>query len=107
MNGRQIYVLEWRPALAPVGYLDREDEYYADYLANVARVRDKADVLVFGYDFVYDDSPAGSRPPSWDPGRVRQFLFEQCVVTPLGVAHRRELWQKTGEAWCEEDSDLW
>ena len=32
------------------------------------------------------------------------------IVTPLGVAHRRELWQKVGgfnEAWCEEDSDLW
>ena len=31
-------------------------------------------------------------------------------MTPLGVAHRRELWQKVGgfnEAWCEEDSDLW
>ena len=60
-----------------VSYLDQDDEYYPDYLANVARLRDKADVLVFGYDFVYEDGPAGERPPSWDPGRVRQFLFVQ------------------------------
>ncbi len=93
-----------------VTYLDQDDEYYPDYLANVARLYDKADVLVFGYDFVYDDGPAGGRLPSWEPGAVRQFLFAEAIVTPLGVAHRRELWQKVGgfnEAWCEEDSDLW
>ena len=79
-----------------VCYLDQDDEYYPDYLANVARLRDKADVLVFGYDFVYEDGPAGERPPSWNPGSVRQFLFAEAIVTPLGVAHRRELWQKAG-----------
>ena len=65
---------------------------------------------MFGYDFAYEDGPAGNRPPSWDPGLVRQLLFVQHIATPLGVAHRREFWEKTGgfnEAWCEEDSDFW
>ena len=93
-----------------ITYLDQDDEYYPDYLASVAHFRDKADVLVFGYDFVYENGPAGERPPSWEPGLVRQLLFAEAIVTPLGVAHRRELWKKAGgfnEAWCEEDSDLW
>ena len=93
-----------------VSYLDQDDEYYPDYLASVVRLGDTADVLMFRYDFVYEDSPAGPRPPGWDPGRLREFLFAKRIVTPLGVAHRREWWQKVGgfnEAWCEEDSDLW
>ena len=79
-----------------VSYLDRDEEYYPDYLANVARFRDRADVLLFGYDFVYEDGPLGERPASWDPGRARQLFFAQNIVTPLGVAHRRELWRKAG-----------
>ena len=93
-----------------VTYLDHDDEYYSDYLANVARLGDKADVLMFGYDFVYDDGPIGDRPPSWNPRLVRQSFFVQCIATPLGVAHRRQLWEKVGgfnEAWCQEDADLW
>ena len=93
-----------------VSYLDQDDEYYPDYLASLARLGDTADVLMFRYDFVYEDGPVGQRPPGWDPGRLRQFLFAKRIVTPLGVAHRREWWQKVGgfnEAWCEEDSDLW
>jgi glycosyltransferase involved in cell wall biosynthesis len=94
-----------------VSYLDHDDEYYPNYLELVARHRDKGDVLVFGYDFVYEDRPAGSRPESWDPGSVRQFLFVQPIVTPLGVAHRRELWQRAG-GFNElvsgiEDWDFW
>ena len=93
-----------------ISYLDQDDEYYSDYLASAAQFRDKAGVLVFGYDFVYEDGPAGSRPASWDPRRVQEHLFVRNIAAPLGVAHRRELWQKVGgfnEAWCEEDSDLW
>ena len=66
---------------------------------------------MFGYDFVFEDGPAGPRPPTLDPGSVREFFFADCIVTPLGVAHRRELWHKTGgfnEAlWREVDWDLW
>jgi len=93
-----------------ITYLDHDDEYYPDYLATVVRLGDAADVLMFGYDFAYEDGPVGNRPPSWDPGLVRELLFVQHIATPLGVAHRREFWEKTGgfnEAWCEEDSDFW
>jgi glycosyltransferase involved in cell wall biosynthesis len=38
-----------------ITYLDSDDEYYADYLEQVARRQGKGDVLVFGYDFVQDD----------------------------------------------------
>jgi glycosyltransferase involved in cell wall biosynthesis len=93
-----------------VSYLDQDDEYYTDHLAQVWQLRDRGDVLMFGYDFVYEDGPAGGRIPSWDPGQARQHLFANYISTPLGVAHRREWWEKAGgfnEAWCEEDSDLW
>ena len=93
-----------------IAYLDQDDEYYPDYLATVARFSGKADVLVCGYDFVYEDGQAGDRPASWDPAAVRPLLFAHSISTPLGVAHRRDLWEKVGgfnEAWCEEDSDFW
>ncbi len=94
-----------------VCYLDHDDEYYPDYLANVARLHGKADVLVFGYDFIYEDGPTGSRPPSWDPGRTRQFIFAQSIVTPLGVAHCRALWETVGGfnemVSVNEDWDFW
>ena len=93
-----------------ITYLDQDDEYYPDYLANVLRLGENTDVLMFGYDFAYEDGPMGNRPPNWDPGLVRQLLFMQHIATPLGVAHRREFWEKTGgfnEAWCEEDTDFW
>ena len=93
-----------------ITYLDQDDEYHSDYLANVARLGENADVLMFCYDFVYEDGPAENRPPSWDPGQVRHLFFAQHIATPIGVAHRREFWEKTGgfnEAWCEEDSDFW
>ena len=93
-----------------ITYLDHDDEYYPDYLATVVRLGDAADVLMFGYDFAYEDGPVGNRPPSWDPGLVRELLFVQHIATPLGVAHRREFSEKTGgfnEAWCEKDSDFW
>ena len=77
-----------------ITYLDQDDEYYPDYLANIGRLGDAADVLMFGYDFAYEDGPVGNRPPSWDPGRVRELLFVQHIATPLGVAHRRECWRR-------------
>jgi GT2 family glycosyltransferase len=46
-----------------IAYLDGDDEYDPQYLEHVARLRDKGDVLVFGYDFVQDDG----RSPHPDP----------------------------------------
>jgi len=37
-----------------IAYLDCDDEYDPQYLEHVARLRDKGDVLVFGYDFGLD-----------------------------------------------------
>ncbi len=94
-----------------VCYLDHDDEYYPHYLELVARNSDRGDVLVFGYDFVYEDAHAGRRPPTWNPARLRQHFFVDAIVTPLGVAHRRQLWQKVG-GFNElvsgiEDWDFW
>ena len=95
-----------------LAYLDQDDEYHCDYLANVVRLRGQADVLVFGYDFVFDDGPANGRPPAWNPLAIQHDFFVRCIVTPLGVAHRQALWTAAGgfnETWCygEEDWDFW
>ena len=93
-----------------VVYLDRDDEFYPDYLANVRRHAGKGDVLMVGYDFVYEDGPADGRPAAWQPAEVRQFLFGETISTPLGMAHRRAWWEKAGgfnEALgYEEDFDF-
>jgi glycosyltransferase involved in cell wall biosynthesis len=93
-----------------LAFLDRDDEYYPDYLANVRRLCPEADVLVFGYDYVYEDGPAADRMPSWNPASIRQDLFLQNIVMPLGVAHWRKWWQKAGgfhEGSWQPDWDYW
>jgi glycosyltransferase involved in cell wall biosynthesis len=94
-----------------VTYLDHDDEYYLDYLEQVARRRAKADVLVFGYDIIYDDNPVHAPVKSWSPATARRDVFLQGIATPLGIAHRRSLLEKTGGfhelMWNDEDMDLW
>jgi len=94
-----------------IAYLDHDDEYYPDYLAQVAQMRDKGDVLVFGYDMIFDDGEAQGRKTIWDPGRVRDDFFASCIVTPLGVAHRCALVERVGGfnelLWRNEDWDFW
>ena len=41
---------------AQIAYLDADDEYYPDFLANAVRVRGRGDVLVFCYDIVNEDA---------------------------------------------------
>ena len=125
-----------------ITYLDADDEYDPQYLENVARLRDKGDVLVFGYDFIEDDGrsphpdplpkgegtngnplpkgegtkgkplpdgdgttpspcplPRGegtARVRTWQPEANRRHMFEVNIVTPLGLAHRREWFDKVG-----------
>ena len=93
-----------------IAYLDCDDEFYPDYLEQVARLRDRADVLIFGYDYLADgDDPSQAR--AWDPTHYSRLFFEKNLSTPLGVAHRRDLWVQAGgfdEAlWCQEDWEFW
>ena len=89
-------------------FLDRDDEFYPYYLADVRRLADRADVLIFGYDYVYEDGPIEGRLPAWNPAAVARDLFLQSIVMPLGLAHRRHWWQKAGgfhEACWQPDWD--
>jgi len=93
-----------------LAFLDRDDEYYPDYLGNIRRLCDTSDVLVFGYDYVYEDGPANGRQPAWSPATVAQGLFLQNIVMPLGVAQQRQWWQKAGgfhEGCWQPDWDYW
>ena len=92
-----------------IAYLDRDDEYDPQYFERLADVREPGDVFIFGYDFLYDDQP--QRPAErWRPELVRERLWEYNIVTPLGIAHRREWIDKTGGfdelLWIEEDWDF-
>ena len=88
-------------------YLDSDDEYYPHHLDQLVRLRDKGDVLVFGYDFIEDDGqclhpdplPKGegtTRPRTWHPEVHGHQLFAVNIVVPLGIAHRREWIDKVG-----------
>jgi glycosyltransferase involved in cell wall biosynthesis/GT2 family glycosyltransferase len=94
-----------------ITYLDHDDEYYPDYLDQVARLGLKGGVLVFGYDITYDDKSLHAPVKSWNPASARRDVFLQGIATPLGIAHRRSLLEKTGGfhelLWNDEDMDLW
>jgi glycosyltransferase involved in cell wall biosynthesis len=91
-------------------FLDRDDEYYPDYLGHVERLAPQADVLLFGYDYVYEDGSAEGRLPAWDPAAVQDQIYLQNIVMPLGVAHARHCWQKAGgfhQGCWQPDWDYW
>lgn len=102
-----------RYATAPwVAYLDCDDEYRPQYLGQVVLHAPRADVLVFGYDLIRDDeSSHGDCIGSWIPRGHRSCLFAYNIVTPLGMAHRRDLLEQVGgfdeRFRFEEDWDLW
>ena len=92
-----------------VAYLDQDDEYDPRYLERLAGLGDQGDIFIFGYDVVYDDEP--QRPVGrWQPELSQDRVFGWNVVTPLGIAHRREWIDKVGEfnelVWIEEDT-IW
>lgn len=73
----------------------------------------QADVLVCGYDLL-DERPGApdfGHLTSYDLVPFRTLLPQQNIVTPLGVAHRRDLLDRTGlfdEArFFEVNWDLW
>ena len=93
-----------------IAFLDRDDEYYPSYLNDVQQLADRADMLVFGYDYVYQDGSAEGRLPAWNPAAVAGELFLQNIVMPLGVAQHRSWWEKAGgfhENCWQPDWDYW
>lgn len=96
-----------------ITYLDCDDEYYPDYLERVYAWRGRTDVCVFGYDKVkLPSDPHGvAVVEPWDATAVREHLLRHNIVCPLGVAHRRDLLDRSGlfdeGLWYEEDWDLW
>jgi len=96
-----------------IAYLDCDDEFYPDYLANVSARKSNADVLVFAYDLLEERQAhvAVGQLTTHHPSRVRTLLMQQNIAVPLGVAHRRALLDKTGlfneAAYYESDWDMW
>jgi glycosyltransferase involved in cell wall biosynthesis len=96
-----------------IAYLDCDDEYHPDYLAQVHTWRSAADVLVFAYDLLEErpGMPGLGQVRTWDPAPGRDRLTQECIVTPLGVAHRRDLLEAVGlfdeSLSFEVDWDLW
>ncbi len=94
-----------------IAYLDADDEYYPDYLARIAAAREKGDVLMFGFDVVYEDGAPRGRAQDWDSRHVRRTLFCFNPVVPLAAAHRRSLVDRVGGFHGlisqQEDWDLW
>jgi len=76
--------------------LDCDDEFYPDYLANIARVSNRGDVLLFQFDWEYRDPNGKTKVFIWDPSEFRDRLFNQNPAGILGVAHRRELIESLG-----------
>lgn len=97
-----------------LAYLDCDDEYYSDYFELIARFSNKADVLIFSYDYIDDTTTHSSCPTqirTWSPLELRNELFTQNVSTPLGVSHSRNLLSSLGgfnsAIWGLEDWELW
>jgi glycosyltransferase involved in cell wall biosynthesis len=96
-----------------ITYLDCDSEYHPDYLEQVARSHDQADVLVFRYQCLADSANGYTgRDGTWDPALLQGDLFWLGgeVVAPLGVAHSRELALRVGgfdeNLWWDVDGDL-
>ncbi len=94
-----------------ITYLDPGDEYYPNYLAEVAASGQENDVLLSAFDITYEDASADGRPATWDPGQVIDRLFAENIAPPLAVAHRRSVLERVGGfnelLWRGEDWDFW
>ncbi len=90
-----------------IAYLDCDDEFHPDYLEHVGRLSAHSDLLLFQYEF---ETTAGFRG-QWNPARYKDSFFEKNVSAPLGVAHRRSLFDQIGgfneTLWQQEDWDYW
>jgi glycosyltransferase involved in cell wall biosynthesis len=93
-----------------VTHLDACDEFYPDYLEHVARHRDEADVLVFGYDLVHKNDAVVEHVAKRYPPAGRN-VFALRPVASLGIAHRAAIVEQVGGfhelLLHHEDSPLW
>jgi glycosyltransferase involved in cell wall biosynthesis len=96
-----------------VAYLDHDDEFYPGHLAAVDRWRGRGDVLVFAYDLAEErpGHPGFGAVRTYDPRAFYDQLLHRNIAVPLGVAHRRDLFDRAGlfdeSLSLEEDADLW
>jgi len=94
-----------------VCYLDQDDEYYPHYRAEIARLQDRAEVLVFNYDMILPGEDGQERVIRADPGSQRGELFAKNIANPIAVAHRRSLVDKFGGFeeihWLVDDWTVW
>lgn len=95
-----------------VAYLDCDDEFYPDHLANVWRNRERADCLLFSYDVLDERSGEAS---IHDTASKLEFVSTYGVCVPLGIVHHRALLDRVGlfnesfgihKGTITEDADL-
>jgi glycosyltransferase involved in cell wall biosynthesis/GT2 family glycosyltransferase len=100
-----------------ISYLDCDDEFYPDHLARLHELRDRADVFLFLYDLVEErpGHPGLGQVTTHDPAARLGFISSETIAVPLGVAHSRELLDRTGlfdeslglHRGRDEDGELW
>jgi glycosyltransferase involved in cell wall biosynthesis len=74
-----------------IAYLDADDELHPDYLEQIARHADKAELLFFCYDYVSEDS-SGIQPGVWDSTPHERDFFLGNLSVPLAVALATANW---------------
>ena len=68
-----------------VAYLDDDDQRLPGLPPRCTGCATRPDVLVFGFDMLYEDGPRGDRPGSWDPTVVGHNLFSFNPGVPLSI----------------------
>jgi hypothetical protein len=89
----------------------RDDEYHPDYLAEVTRRQDEAEVLVFNYDMVIRHDDGREQVVPNDPARSKGELFARNIANPIPVAHWRSWMEQYGGFeeihWLLDDWTVW
>lgn len=91
-----------------IAYLDCDDEFAPDHVERILKLSGQCrDAMVFRYDLVDQNGVT----TAYDPAKIYPLNPRRNFSTPLGVAHRAELFEKVGgfdeELRYEADWDLW